>query len=497
MYRRYKSGVERVAAINDYLQQTVIPSFINSLTKLEYSPLDGNSLTSLLHAHGINIRYLGYIVQYCIDNHINSHLIDIGVIEMISRCSKYIIERYMRQPNVDGGLDGILAYVLSLLVTTAESNTMTTHDPIELTHHTLWNEIRSMLLSKYRFELSPEYRLTSHTSFILLRSLCQSTGVVLQCRNYDFSSIQPIASSHIIDIQHKLKIHHHKSQLIENMLQSARSYLSTQQYDIALQCSTDALNIIVQVYGALHIYTANCHTLLASCVYQQQQYERAVEYQQNAVVITRRVSGVDSLDTLYAIQTLALYQHSANQHELALQNMKYVYKIFVLLGGVHHPDTCTALLNIAQILQDTGNTTQSCRMIELILQRSIHNLGTNHLHVALLYHKLAQSQLMCSNYRAAVDSEKQCKLIYTSLLPPKHERIHTSNIWLDYLTRLCVLAIKHQNKSGVMLSPRELNAALSEKQAESDKSTYSNIVNAITQASKQATKNKKNAEPAQ
>ena len=45
----------------NYLKDTVIPRLVADLSSLEVSPMDGPTLTDALHAHGINIRYLGQV----------------------------------------------------------------------------------------------------------------------------------------------------------------------------------------------------------------------------------------------------------------------------------------------------------------------------------------------------------------------------------------------------------------------------------------------------
>lgn len=40
---------------------TVLPKFVQDLSSLEVSPMDGQTLTEALHANGINMRYLGKV----------------------------------------------------------------------------------------------------------------------------------------------------------------------------------------------------------------------------------------------------------------------------------------------------------------------------------------------------------------------------------------------------------------------------------------------------
>lgn len=50
-----------VKKAGSYLLDVIIPKFVKDLCNLEVSPMDGQTLSDALHAHGINIRYLGRV----------------------------------------------------------------------------------------------------------------------------------------------------------------------------------------------------------------------------------------------------------------------------------------------------------------------------------------------------------------------------------------------------------------------------------------------------
>jgi protein TIF31 len=52
---------ELVRKAGQYLVDTVLPKLVVDLSSLEVSPMDGPTLTDALHAHGINVRYLGKV----------------------------------------------------------------------------------------------------------------------------------------------------------------------------------------------------------------------------------------------------------------------------------------------------------------------------------------------------------------------------------------------------------------------------------------------------
>ena len=52
---------ENVRKVSSYLTNVVLPKFVQDLCTLEVSPMDGQTLTEALHAHEINVRYIGKV----------------------------------------------------------------------------------------------------------------------------------------------------------------------------------------------------------------------------------------------------------------------------------------------------------------------------------------------------------------------------------------------------------------------------------------------------
>lgn len=55
---------ENVRKVSSYLTDVVLPKFVQDLCTLEVSPMDGQTLTEALHAHGINVRYIGKVCNF-------------------------------------------------------------------------------------------------------------------------------------------------------------------------------------------------------------------------------------------------------------------------------------------------------------------------------------------------------------------------------------------------------------------------------------------------
>lgn len=60
-YQEIQADEESVRKVSLYLKDVVLPKFNKDLCSLEVSPMDGQTLTDALHAHGINVRYIGKV----------------------------------------------------------------------------------------------------------------------------------------------------------------------------------------------------------------------------------------------------------------------------------------------------------------------------------------------------------------------------------------------------------------------------------------------------
>ena len=61
LHQEIAEDEENVRKVSSYLTNVVLPKFVQDLWRLEVSPMDGQTLTEALHAHGINVRYIGKV----------------------------------------------------------------------------------------------------------------------------------------------------------------------------------------------------------------------------------------------------------------------------------------------------------------------------------------------------------------------------------------------------------------------------------------------------
>lgn len=81
-----------VIEVSKFLRENVIPKFVQNLSSLADSPLDGQSLTDLLHEKGINVRYLGVIAHLSEEERL-PHITSLCQEEMVTRAAKHILAK--------------------------------------------------------------------------------------------------------------------------------------------------------------------------------------------------------------------------------------------------------------------------------------------------------------------------------------------------------------------------------------------------------------------
>lgn len=79
---------------------------------------------------------------------------------------------------------------------------------------------------------------------------------------------------------------------------------------------SEALNLLNNVYGAMHPEIAQCLRMLARLSYLMGEHVEALSYQQKAVLMSERVNGIDHPNTIteyVSVKKAGMFQNS-NKH---------------------------------------------------------------------------------------------------------------------------------------------------------------------------------------
>lgn len=473
-----------VKALGSFLKEAVIPSMVEEWAYLVAIPVDGQTLTAVMHSRGINMRYLGYIAT--IADKI-SVIKEVVVREMITRAAKHIFRNTIAATE-DYHLSAVVAHLLNCLIgkitednlpEPAESEDSDeskdsskdkkkkkkktkTPDSISpeltLTTEDLWVQITSEVKTRFQYDL-PAYSTLQYllSNAATLRSVCQKVGIQLDATDYDFASATPFTPDHVLNLTPVVKHPNPETADGKNLLEAGKAFLAQGRLDVAYELLTEALAIFHQVYGPMHRDTANCYGNLAMALFHAKDIIQALDHQQKATIINERVLGLDHHDTAHSYGNLALFCHNMGKSKLALAYIRRALYLGRMICSPNHPDIATTFNNIAMMLQDLQKHKQAINYL-LECTRCYENLlGLDNLQVAGLYHAIALAYSQIDQYKEALNYEKKNYNILHTKVGENDLRIIESNFCLKTFTAKAVQAQIETKKTQLNITS-QLNA---------------------------------------
>ena len=245
-----------------HLRQVTIPEFSKMLDRHEAIPIHGIALVTLMHAHGINCRYLGVVRAHSKDQRVR-HLVGT---EMISRAAKTIFREHMRNCATPEELLGSVVQNLNYLLGSGECSAI------------FWLLfIRVVLMGKFGGYNLPIWsademaNLSAHISKpALLSEIQQKTGIVLRPEKYaalDFSLESPFSARDVAEVTSTVKrliTPHSLMALLQEQAGHHKLHLRTLEEKLA--ANLQQVQLLSRIFGlhsapvaALHLQRAHLH----------------------------------------------------------------------------------------------------------------------------------------------------------------------------------------------------------------------------------------------
>ncbi|KAG4947736.1 hypothetical protein JHK87_043743 [Glycine soja] len=422
---------DNVRKVSQYLTDVVLPKFILDLCTLEVSPMDGQTLTEALHAHGINVRYIGRVAGGT--KHL-PHLWDLCNSEIVVRSAKHIIKEHAGQRSPGKHSKGLARWKgrASLRKT----------QPLyaSISSEALWLDIQEFAMVKYKFELPADAR-SRVKKISLIRNLCLKVGITVAARKYDLSSATPFQTSDVLDLRPVVK--HSVPACSE-----AKELVETGKLQLA------------EVTGPMHREVANCCRYLAMVLYHAGDMAGAIMQQHKELIINERCLGLDHPDTAHRHSlygNMALFYHGLNQTELALRHMSRAFLLLSLSSGPDHPDVAATFINVAMMYQDIGKMNTALRYLQEALKKNERLLGEEHIQTAVCYHALAIAFNCMGAFKLSHQHEKKTYDILVKQLGEDDSRTRDSQNWMNTF-KMRELQMNAQKQKG-----QTLNAASAQK----------------------------------
>lgn len=169
-----------------------------------------------------------------------------------------------------------------------------------LTPKSLWLQLKQELKSYYDYDLSSNdvdstTELYSLQKVSFLRSFCLKTGVQILLRDYNFDSKNKLIfyEEDILNIFPIVKHINPRATDAYNFYTTGQSKIQQGYLKDGYELITEALNLLNNVYGAMHPEISQCLRMIARLNYIMGDHAEAMAYQQKAVLMSERVNGID------------------------------------------------------------------------------------------------------------------------------------------------------------------------------------------------------------
>ncbi|XP_019425362.1 PREDICTED: clustered mitochondria protein-like isoform X3 [Lupinus angustifolius] len=485
---------DNVRKVGLYLTNVVLQKFIKDLCTLEVSPMDGQTLTEALHAHGINVRYIGKVATGT--RHL-PHLWDLCSNEIVVRSAKHVIKNLLRDTE-DHDLAPAVSHFLNCLFGNCQapggkaiaSTTQSRTPKKENTEHlslgkhakgqarwkgraylrknqpsyknmsseALWSDIQEFASIKYEFEL-PEDARSRVKKVSVLRNFCQKVGIIIAARKYDLNSTVPFQTSDVLDLCPVVKHSVPSCSEAKELIETGKLHLAEGMLSEAYTLFSEAFSILQQVTGPMHREVANCCRYLAMVLYHAGDMAGAIIQQHKELIINERCLGLDHPDTAHSYGNMALFYHGLNQTELALRHMSRALLLLSLSSGPDHPDVAATFINVAMMYQDIGKMNTALRYLQEALKKNERLLGVEHIQTAVCYHALAIAFNCMGAFKLSHQHEKKTYDILVKQLGEDDSRTKDSQNWMNTF-KMRELQVNAQKQKGHALDAASAQKAI-------------------------------------
>lgn len=468
---RFKKERQLVVDAAEFLVSVQLPSLIHDLSDHASAPTDGPTLCEAMHTRGLNIRYLGKLAHMLEKINELSYLYSIAVAEIIFRSVKHIFVKYLQGVETITLSNGISHFLNCFLSSTNNPRIVNKNNELiskkkrkkthssnlpewaSLTPKSLWLQIKQESKNYFGFTLQcdgveatiEKYNLQKIS---LLRSVCSRCGVQLKLRDYSLSRNQELFTDEdVVNLFPIVKHVNPRASDAFSLYTAGQTKIQQGLLKDGYDLISEALNLLNNVYGAMHPEIAQCLRMLARLNYIMGDYTDAMCYQQKAVLMSERVNGIDHPYTITEYTHLALYCFANQQVSIALKLLYRARYLLLMVAGELHPEVSLIDSNIGLILHAVGQYNLSLHFLENSLTLNKRFFGEKSLKVALSYHLVARTQSCMGDFRSALRNEKETFTIYKSELGTNHEKTKESDECLRHLTQQAVVMARKINEA--------------------------------------------------
>ncbi|KAM4726274.1 clustered mitochondria protein homolog [Anableps anableps] len=477
-----------------FLLSNQIPAVLKDCLDHAAVPMDGATLTSVIHQRGVNVRYLGAILKELDkveERERLSHVQRISISEVIVRSAKHIFRTYMRDVE-PAAFSAAVSHFLNCLLSSSSLITESCNDEFpsrrrsrrhrsqsnranlltnsmwaKLTSNELWSRIKTEAEDYYHFtfksesidEVIEKYNLQRIS---LLREMALKTGIQMQLREYVFECRHKpaISAEDVVNMFPVVKHLKHTSADATGLVKQAQLAVQQGLYRAGLDLISQALTLFSSVCGVLYEDVCMCLRLLGRLSYILGENDEALSLQEKAALSSERIQGIDHPQTIQDYTHLALYCFAGGRLSTSLQLLYRARYLTLLVIGDDHPQIALLDSMLGLVLHGLMENELSLKFLQNALTLTSKYHGEKSLKHAHSHHMLATVYESKGEFQSALQHEKEAHFIYKNQVGGNSDSTKESSEYLRRLTEQAVIlqrAINHTasgKPSAFFSSPR-------------------------------------------
>ncbi|QIW95940.1 hypothetical protein AMS68_001458 [Peltaster fructicola] len=388
--QQYQQDEADVRAVCQYLREEVLPRMLRDLQEGDAGfPMDGVSLSTLLHKRGVNIRYLGEITDMCAakDDKRLQALQQLCVQEMVSRVFKHFVNKQLA--NIPACFaQSALSHLLNCLLgaglnerpqAEVEEELRSAYPDADLaftkiTPASMKEDLTRQVFLRYRYKLQDDLVQTGK-ELQMLREVSLKLGLQLEAKDYNFSRVSPAPAAALREKQStdSLSVPHTNGTQAEGGKKKKKKNAdhSPNRAASASPVGPPSTFSPENVYNIMPVIKeASPRSVLAEealdagrVSLQQDQKELGQELLLESLSLHEQIYGILHPEVARVYHALSTLYYSLDEKSAAVELARKAVIVSERTLGVDSTETILAYLNLSLFEHATGNTRTALALV--------------------------------------------------------------------------------------------------------------------------------------
>lgn len=393
---------DAVRGLSKYLLGEVLPRMVQDLQEGDVGfPMDGLSLSNLLHKRGVNIRYLGKIAELA--DKPDPRLSALKALceqEMIARSFKHVANHYLQHLSAPFSTSCV-AHLLNCFLGSQlneqpspqvdeELRKMYTKDSFDfekVTPNSLHDEVETQVKVRYRHSLAADW-LSHLKSVQMLREISLKLGLQVAAKEYRFTKEQPQPSGDV-DSSNGIKpsptngqasnVGKRKKKAADAGTPTTNGYAGQNPSTTLTFSVDDIYNVVPVIKEASPRSVPADEALEAGRISMaQNQRELGQELLLESLSLHEQVYGILHAEVARVYYQLSSFFYSLDDKPIAVELARKAVIVSERTLGIDHHETILAYLNLGLFEHGAGNTYLALTYIRHALELWKVVYGPNH-----------------------------------------------------------------------------------------------------------------------